>query len=249
MTPPGGAPGAGPLEGLLAVSAPDGGRIVLHVASGTYVRLDGSAGAILDLLGEEGDEAAAAGVLAARYGIDPARAAADVRTVIDTLARLRPSRPARPPRPSLPGTVRRLREWWGLPLADRMAVTRAAVVLCAVEVGLRVTDIRHLATVFRVPLADRPSPGGVDGPVPSDLSELSPAEQRRCRAVDWVLARWVLPGTCLRRALLTGFALRRRRPRLRLGLTADGVTAHAWVEAGDRAYDPGETVGVFRAVG
>lgn len=55
------------------------------------------------------------------------------------------------------------------------------------------------------------------------------------------------PATCLRRALVTGYFLR-RHPVLRLGLTSDGVTAHARVEADGHAYDPGETVGAFRAL-
>lgn len=244
-----------PLQGLLSVTAPDGGRIVLHVASGTYLRLDGSAGAIVDLLAQHGSEPAAAAALAARYHLAPEQAAADVRTVLDTLAGLRPARPARPRRPGGAVVLHRLADWWRLPPRDRLTAGSVAAVLVAVEIGLRRTDLRRLAAACRVPLDDgegaegEDRAGDVEEPLPSDLSELTPAERRWIRATDWVLARWVLPGTCLRRALLTGVALRRRHPVLRLGLTADGVTAHAWVEAGHRAYDPGETVGVFRAVG
>lgn len=234
------------LDGVLTATTPAGDRILLHVRSGTYLRLDGSAGAIVDLLASEPSEAAAAAALAAQYGIPAWRAETDVRGVVEALARLQPTRTARLHRPTPRRAVGRVLEWWRLPLADRVAVARVVVVLCVVEAGLRLTDIRRLAAVLRVPLAD-----GAAGPTPpsSDLHELSPGELRLCRAIGWALSRWVLPGTCLRRSLLTGFFLRRRRPVLRLGLTPDGVTAHAWVEAGGVSYDPGETVGVFRAVG
>jgi len=279
-----------PLDGsrLLAVATPAGDRMVLDVASGTYLRLDGAAGEILDLLCRVTNEAEAAAVLTQRYGLAPERAHADVRTVLDTIQGLRRSgRPTALRRPTATAVRRHAAAWMRLPLAEQLAVAQAAVVLILVEVGLRTVDVATLARMLGVPLdtagggaqrlseglgdpsggTDRPAtgPAGQRGRQPpgqpqqqggeqpqqqgGEQPRLPAGEQRRLAAVAWVLQRWPLPATCLRRALATGWVLRRHQPTMRLGLAPDGVTAHAWVVADGVAYDPGETVGAFRALG
>lgn len=229
------------LGGVLSATIPAGDRVLLHVASGTYLRLDGAAGAIVDLLVSHGSEEAASGALAARYGLPPDRAAADVSSVVTALQGLRPARAGR----GCPAPARLVADWCRLPAGQRRAAAGALAVLGVVEVGLRHTDVARLAATLHVPLADGAQ---ADPPTPSDLSDLPPRLRRRLLGLDWALAHWVAPGTCLRRALATGFLLRHRQPVLRLGMTADGVTAHAWVEAAGRSYDPGRTVGTFRAL-
>lgn len=231
------------LGGVLSATTPSGDRVLLHTASGTYLRLGGAAGAVVDLLAAHGSEEAASAALAARYGLPRERAVADVRGVVERLSALRPVRPAggRP----CPASVACLAvQWVRLPRHQRLTAAGMLLLLGVVEAGLRCTDVVRLASTLGVPLA-----GGAGDPPPcSDLSELLPAQRRRMLALDWALGRWWAPATCLRRALATGFVLRRRSPVLRLGMTADGVTAHAWVEAGGRSHDPGRPDGIFRAV-
>lgn len=231
------------LRGVLSATTPAGDRVLLHTASGTYLRLGGAAAAVVDLLAAHGSEEAASAALAACYGLPPDRAVADVRGVVERLSSRRPAR-REGGRPS-PIFVGRLAvQWVRLPHRRRLTAAGMLLLLGVVEAGLRRTDVVRLASALGVPLA-----GGAGDPPPcSDLSELPPTQCRRMLALDWALGRWWVPATCLRRALATGFVLRRRSPVLRLGMTADGVTAHAWVEAGGRSYDPGRPVGIFRAV-
>ncbi len=114
-------------------------------------------------------------------------------------------------------------------------MVEATGLVVAVEIGMRITDVRRLAKLMRVPMES----GTVDLPheAADDMDLLSPGEQRAYWATRWVLHRWVYDGTCLRRALAAGFVLRRHHPVLRLGLTDDGHTTHAWVEASGSTYN------------
>jgi hypothetical protein len=221
--------------------------VALHVPTGTYLALDRSAAFIFDLLAESGSAAVAARRLAAEVDIPPEQAEADVGTVVEALVGLRRGRGRRPRRPGLVTGAGELAKWWRLPLGLRWAVVRVVAMLCLVEVGFRVCDIERLSTLVGVPLAeDGP---GAGSPAQRGASEhLTTSESRLLSAIDWVAARWLFPGTCLRRALLTGHVLRHRRPVLRLGLMPDGVTAHAWVEADGITYGFEDVSGVFEPV-
>ena len=59
-----------------------GARILLHLPSGTYLRLDESAARIVDLLNEDPDPDHVAAKLAARFDIPVERALGDVHMVI-----------------------------------------------------------------------------------------------------------------------------------------------------------------------
>lgn len=221
--------------------------MVLHVPTGTYLQLDRSAALIFDLLAESGTPAAAARQLADQVHIPPDQAEADVKVVLDALVGLRRGRGRRPRRPGLATGLGELVKWWRLPLALRWAVVRVVALLCLVELGFRLLDIRRLASILGTPLAGDDGRGGA--PLPEGSGEgFAGGERRLLTAVDWVARRWLFPGTCLRRALLTGHVLRRRRPALRLGLMPDGVTAHAWVEVEGMAYGFEDVTGVFEPV-
>jgi len=226
-------------------AAPTGDRILLHLPSGTYLKLDRSASAIVDLLAEHDDVSRAAAALAARCSIPVDRAQADVATVVDALGGLRATRTSPMRRPALTGVWDTLRQWWALPLRLQVAVAEAVVVVVAVEVGLRTTDVGTLAQRMQVPLAS----GMADPPEDDadDISVLTPGEQRMYWATGWVLNRWVFPDTCLRRALAAGFVLRRNHPVLQLGLVGDGETTHAWVEAKGMTFNATEVTGRFVA--
>ncbi|MHB1583393.1 MAG: lasso peptide biosynthesis B2 protein [Acidimicrobiales bacterium] len=210
--------------------------------TGTYLQLDQSAALIFDLLADSDGTESAADRLAQRVRIPPEQAEADVKAVVDALGGLRRT-PGRPPRrPGLVSGWREVARWWGLPWALRLAVARVVVLLCLVEIAFWAIDIKRLSSLLGTPLAEGTGPSLPEG----SGSELDHSERRLLAAVDWVARRWLFPGTCLRRALLTGHFLRRRRPVLRLGLMADGVTAHAWVEVGGATYGFEDVTGVFQ---
>ena len=66
----------------LLIARDDEGAVVLHVPSGTYLKLDASATEILDLVRSDG-RVGAASQLVAKYGLDPDTAASDVTAVLD----------------------------------------------------------------------------------------------------------------------------------------------------------------------
>jgi len=206
---------------------------VLHVPSSTYLQLDATADLVLHLLDEHGTVAGASQELADRFGISPSRAWNDTQAVLDQLCSVRGARgqPAR--RPSLGGMVATAQRWWELPVRLRLQVVGAFARLLAIEVGLRALDIRRLAILVGARLDG--GSGSADS-LPAGEGDLDPDQLQAWRAAGWVLEHWIWPATCLRRALMMAWVLRRQGPVLRLGLMADGVTAHAWLEAGGRAY-------------
>jgi hypothetical protein len=122
--------------------------------------------------------------------------------------------------------------WFNYPVAaSREAVTTAVVALsaCTIEFALRVCSLARIARVIGVPVGVTAGRDSL-----SDNLRLSAAERRRLRGIVRVMGRWrVARGTCLRRALLTAWALRGRQPTVVVGVrrTADGdLRAHAWVE-------------------
>ena len=68
-------------------------------------------------------------------------------------------------------------------------------------------------------------------------------------ALASVQRRWLFDATCLRRALGAGWILRRRHPRLCLGLTgAEGALAHAWLVVDGHTIDGLRGAPVFKRV-
>lgn len=228
-------------RGLLGVRVPDG-SVYLHVPSGRYLHVNESAAAIVGLLADGHSPSEAARHFAASVGISPEAGDADVRAVLESFEGLRraSSRPLR--RHRVRGMGRLLLQWRRLPTRLRWPALRVAGLVCVVEVGLRTLDLRRLSSLVGAPLAD--TRAGTPSP-PADLSRLSPVERRMLSAVEWLDGRWFTPMTCLRRALVTGFVLRRRGPVLRLGITGGGTTAHAWIEAEGVGYGTEDVAGVF----
>ncbi|MDE3085350.1 MAG: lasso peptide biosynthesis B2 protein [Acidobacteriota bacterium] len=137
-------------------------------------------------------------------------------------------------------TGRRVREWGAHPL-DVLAV---AGWMAVAEVGVRLVDLPRLARWMGAPLATGPG-----APAPC-LPALRPSERRRVRLAGAVGRRWPFAdGPCLRQALVTGRALRRHRPVLRIGASLAGaeVTGHAWLEVGSLEIGRAETYGALLA--
>ncbi|HEY4929188.1 MAG TPA: lasso peptide biosynthesis B2 protein [Acidimicrobiales bacterium] len=224
--------------------APSGHLVVLHVPSGTYLRLEGSAADIVSLLVEHGDAGAAATALSARFAIPMAQARDDVASVVRSVTGLRAARASQPRRPTWSGMRRTVGGWVRLPPAKMLGVAQATVVVLVVEVGLRTTDLDRLARWMGSPMASTSAPATRDDDA-ANVATLSRAEQRNYWAATWVLDRWVYDGTCLRRALATGWFLRRHHPELHLGLIDEGETSHAWIEAAGMSFNAIPVTGVF----
>ena len=228
---------------FISAKGSEGGRVLLHIPSGTYLKLDANSSAIFDLLIDHVDIECASAALSEQFSIDIDRARADVEYVVETLTSLQASRASRPRLPTMDGVKDTAQRWWSFSVALRIAIARVVLVVTIVEIGLRLTDLRRLSQVMRVPLApdmtEIPRTGVVGA------GALSLGEQRYYWATGWVLDRWVFEGTCLRRALVTGYFLRQHHPVLRLGLMRDGHTSHAWVEADGMTFNQTEVTANF----
>lgn len=117
------------------------------------------------------------------------------------------------------------------------ALTEAVVVVIAVEVGLRTFRLPTLARFCGLTFDPAAPPPHETG---SGRLRLLNGTRRRLEAGLVVLARGPFPDTCLRRALVMGWFLRSRDPRLLVGVKRrDGqIVAHAWVVVGGVNLDP-----------
>lgn len=220
----------------------------MQLATGTYLGLDRSAVAIVNLLNQDPEPAHAAQALVDRFGIPLERALEDVDSVVAAVRSMTAQRTSRGRRPTVTGVRAVARSWRCLAWRYRISTSWVTVVVVAVETGLKVTTVSTLARWMQVPLATDDAPPPV--PAPDDLSDLTAGEQRMYWAVHWVLTRWLYDGTCLRRALALGWFLRARHPRLRLGVINDeGTVAHAWIEVGAKAFNTQPVTGAFTSGG
>ncbi len=231
-------------------NGPTGERVLLHLPTGTYLLLDDSAARIVDLLTEDPDAAHAATSLARRFDIPFDQALGDVNTVVDAVRGLSVRRVDRGRRPTLAGAQTVVQAWLRQPWETRWVILRAATAVAVAEVGLAVVSLPRLATLMGVPLASDRDVAIAEADNDEALETLTPPEQLAHWAVDWVLARWLFDGTCLRRSLAFGWFIRRRRPVLRLGMIDDeGTVAHAWVEAEGQIFDATAVTGSFTVPG
>ncbi|MBD8078930.1 lasso peptide biosynthesis B2 protein [Cellulosimicrobium arenosum] len=133
-------------------------------------------------------------------------------------------------------TLRRLaRGARRVPLSRWPGLVRTAGLVVAIEIGVRTARLPRVSGWAGVPLADAPptpassATPATDRPAPLELSvreRVGVEDARRVLSVPGV------DGTCLRQSLLVGHVLRRRAPRLVLGVAKRGgaVAAHAWIE-------------------
>lgn len=115
------------------------------------------------------------------------------------------------------------------------ALVHCLAVALLVEACIRSVELPRLARLVGVPLRLGPN-------LESGAAVLSWSERERSRldlAVR-LMRHWPWGNTCLRNALVVGHVVRRRRPRLRVGVAlVDGeVHAHAWLEIDGANLDP-----------
>lgn len=120
-------------------------------------------------------------------------------------------------------------------LSVALRAARLLPIALVIEIGLRLGKPSELARLLGVALIEGATT------TTSSLIELSdPRVVAQVRAVRLVFRRTPLPSTCLRRALLTAWALRSLDPVVVIGVKVDGdrFEAHSWVRIGDVVIDP-----------
>jgi len=178
------------------------------------------------------------------FGVSRSVAERDVALVWNSLFDVAAVRVTPARRPTWRGVGLVARQWRRTGPQYRLAILKVAVALVIVECGLRLTNLRFVARSCGVPLAA----DSVDLSRAFDgFQRLSATEQRDFFAVEWVLGRWIFDPTCLRRALVLGWLLRHRRPRLRLGLVEGELIAHAWLQIEDFVLHARSVDGLFSA--
>jgi hypothetical protein len=228
---------------LIADKGP--GSVALRVRTGVYFDLDRSATEIVRLVQRCGP-AEAVEVLAARHGRPTDEIQADVDRVLHTLQHTSLPATTRPRHPTWRGGAAVALRWSRLPLSAKVATVYASGLVVAVEALLYLGHIDRMSRWLGTPLLD--SSEGEDLP-PFDPASLSSRERMLLGALASVQRRWLFDATCLRRALTAGWILRRRRPRLCLGLTsADGALAHAWLVIDGHTIDGLPGAPVFKRV-
>jgi hypothetical protein len=109
------------------------------------------------------------------------------------------------------------------------------------EVGLRLVPLARLSRWMGTPLGTEPAAAPW-------WPSLSGTERRRVQLAHALGRRWPFTdGPCLRQALVTGRALRRHRPVLRIGAALEGaeVVGHAWIEVGSLEIGGAEGYGAL----
>lgn len=115
---------------------------------------------------------------------------------------------------------------------DFFQAIAVAALLVRAEVSLRMLPIDRVTTSFGMRFDEKPTTS-------SGRPAWSPAEHRWLGNADRVIRRWPFDRSCLRRSLVLGWILRKRRPQLVIGtlLVGGKVTAHAWVRVGTTDLD------------
>jgi hypothetical protein len=235
---------SGPVDDLL-IADKGQGSIVLRLRTGVYFELDRSATEIVRLVQRCGP-AEAVEVLAARHGRPAAEIEADVDRVLHTLEHTTLPATARPRHPTWRGGAAVVLRWFRLPLSGKVATVYTSGLVVAVEALLYIGHIDRVSRCLGAPLLD--SSEAEDLP-PLDPMWLTSRERTLLAALASVQRRWLFDATCLRRALAAAWILRRRHPRLCLGLTgAEGALAHAWLVVGGHTIDALTGAPVFQRV-
>ncbi len=136
----------------------------------------------------------------------------------------------------------RLSHWtrlvWHMPWRRKAEFVVVLTLAAASEMAVRLLTLPRAARLFAVRLD-----GGGEvqlAPEQSSTATLPPWAVRRLAVVQAVMRHWPIDGVCLRESLVAGQRLRRLDPVMKVGVkrSADGVTAHAWLQVGGIDLDP-----------
>jgi hypothetical protein len=130
-------------------------------------------------------------------------------------------------------------------LNEKAELFLLAALAAAAELAVKTVSLPRLTRALGIALVDyeRDLDQGVGSRAASGLSEHEVT--RRARAVDRLYRAWPRKSSCLRRALVLGYRIRRAHPILFIGVAKrDGaIRAHAWIEVDGAVV--GEDTGEF----
>jgi hypothetical protein len=135
-------------------------------------------------------------------------------------------------RPDVNTVLRAVVVFLRLPHTEQRALLRLFAVSAVIEVMLRTRPLPCVADLVGVAFAEDTAVA-----VPMAPLVLTERERRELRCVRRIVRHWrFCEGTCLRESLLAGHVLRRRRPRLVIGVNRHegAFTAHAWLDVQGR---------------
>lgn len=126
----------------------------------------------------------------------------------------------------------RVRSWWALGFGEKLELLAVVILACAAEVAVPLVPLPRLASLLGIALIDPDHPN-------DELRQTSSSRDRgmiakRARIVDLLYRQWPRKRSCLRRALVLGYRIRKSRPTLLIGVAREegGIRAHAWIEVG-----------------
>ncbi len=133
------------------------------------------------------------------------------------------------------------KSWWALEPGEKLELLGILVLASAAEVAVKLVRLPRLTSLLGIDLAGKGERNGEPGATP----RMSPdVVERKARMVDRVYRHWPRKRSCLRRALVLGYRVRKARPTLLIGVAREGpdVRAHAWIEiagevVGDQSGD------------
>lgn len=124
----------------------------------------------------------------------------------------------------------RLKAWWGLSLGEKVELLAVVSLACVAEVAVKLISLPRLASRLGITLVNH---GGHAEERRGDPARMGwEAITKRARMVDRVYRHWPRRRSCLRRALVLGYRIRKAAPTLLIGVAReDGeIRAHAWIE-------------------
>lgn len=124
-----------------------------------------------------------------------------------------------------------LRSWLRLSLAEKCELALVVVLALLAEVAVKAVSLPRLASALGIGLTRSDTPPRNEPsrrPRPTDWAFVD----RRARMVDRVYKHWPRRSSCLRRAVVLGFRVRRAGPTLIFGVAREGsgLRMHAWIE-------------------
>lgn len=140
----------------------------------------------------------------------------------------------------------KLRTAWTMPTPMRNTALHALCVTPFVEVALRWFSLPTVCEWLGVAVmetAARATPTE-ESPEPEPIGV---SIRRAQRATEIALRTWGYPRNCLRRALLTGYLLRKHKPSLHIGVRRqnDRCEAHAWLDIAETRVDASNSTADF----
>ncbi len=199
----------------------------MNLRTSTYVALDEVARELWRLVETRGRSYAVTEV-SCRYGMQASDVARDLDALLSSMMSAQASATSWSLRRiSLPSWSR-LR---AISHRDWAELTKTLIAATIVEFGLRYLTLPRLSKALGLRLTFDTSEVENLEATATPRSQLSATQRQKAWAVDRLYACWPFPDTCLRRALVIGFRVRREQPLLRIGAPTEGeFIAHAWVE-------------------